>query len=174
MTYNQLTKKLSFFVLLPFCLIHFRCGVYSFTGTSISPDVKTVQVNNFPNYAAIVNPTLSQRLLNKLQDKLVNQTSLNLTNEDGHLVYDGEITEYKITPSSIQTNNVAANNKLTISVKVRYANSLDKTQNVEKVFSNFDFFEGDQSLSPALEEELSDKILDKIIDNIFNGTLGNW
>lgn len=150
------------------------CGFYSFTGTSISPDVKTAQVNNFANYAGIVNPTLTQRLLNKLQDKLVNQTVLNITNEDGDLVYDGEITEYKITPSSIQSSDVAANNKLTISVKIRYTNTLDKKQNVEKTFSNFDFFDGNASLTSSLEEELTDKILDKIVDNIFNGTLGNW
>ena len=36
------------------------CGIYSFTGASISPDVKTVEISDFPNYALLVNPALSQ------------------------------------------------------------------------------------------------------------------
>ena len=33
------------------------CGFYSFTGASISPDVKTVSVQYFPNRAATIQST---------------------------------------------------------------------------------------------------------------------
>lgn len=150
------------------------CGVYSFTGTSISDDVKTVQIENFENYAPVVNPSLSQDLYIKLQDKFVELTSLSSTEEEGDLLYEGEITDYRVVPASIEANDQAANNKLTITIKIRFYNNKDEKQNKEQSFTAFDFFPANTTLDPSLEEELVDVILDQIVENIFNATLSNW
>ena len=38
------------------------CGIYSFSGTSIQPDVKSIAVEYFQNNALKVNPTLASNL----------------------------------------------------------------------------------------------------------------
>ncbi|HDP54229.1 MAG TPA: hypothetical protein ENN24_00885, partial [Bacteroidetes bacterium] len=102
---------------------------YSFTGASISPDVKTVSVGHFQNLAPLVNPTLSNLLSEELRNKFVTQTSLNVVPSFGHLNFTGEIRNYEIKPVAIQGNEIAAQNRLTISVRVKFENSIDPTQN---------------------------------------------
>ena len=47
------------------------CGIYSFTGTSIQPDVKTITINYFEYKALKVNPTLSNQITEALKDKFM-------------------------------------------------------------------------------------------------------
>ena len=72
------------------------CGIYSFSGTNIQPDVKTIQIDYFPNNAILVEPSLSQTFTLKLQDLFLTQTNLNLVKSGGDLQFEGEITGYKI------------------------------------------------------------------------------
>ena len=150
------------------------CGVYSFTGASISPDVKTVQVDEFPNYAQLVNPALTQTFTQGLQDLFLNQTNLSLTNNNGDLQFEGEISEYKITPAAITSGSTAAQNRLTIAVKVRFYNNKDEEQNFDKTFSHYQDFDRNRDLSGAFEDEVVEIILERIFENIFNDSVANW
>ncbi|MEN8137038.1 MAG: LptE family protein [Bacteroidota bacterium] len=150
------------------------CGIYSFTGASISPDVKTVQIDEFPNYAQLVNPALSQTFTQGLQDLFLNQTNLSLANNDGDLQFEGEITEYRITPSATTAESKAAQNRLTIAVKVRFYNNKDEEQNFEKSFSHYEDFSANEQLSGSFEDELVNLILERIFENIFNESVANW
>src|SRR5690554_3083715 len=96
------------------------CGIYSFSGASIPSNVKTFQVNFFRNNAPIIEPGLDRNFTQALQDLIVNQTSLDLTNQNGDLIYEGEITEYYIAPMTATSQNTAAENRLTIAVNVRF------------------------------------------------------
>ena len=61
------------------------CGIYSFTGTNIQSDVKTITIP-FVEYKALrVNPSLSNDLTEALQDKVRKLTSLEQVDEDGDL-----------------------------------------------------------------------------------------
>lgn len=150
------------------------CGIYSFTGASISPNVKTVQVDEFPNYALLVNPALTQTFTIGLQDIFLNQTNLKLTNNDGDLQFEGEITEYRVTSTATTANSTSAQNRLTIAVKVRFFNNEDEEQNFEKSFSQYEDFEANRDLSGSFEEEMVNAILEKIFENIFNESVANW
>ena len=104
------------------------CGIYSFTGASIPPGTDTFQVNYFNNEAgnrpgSTVEPGLDQEFTIALQDLIQNQTNLNLVNTNGDLVYEGEITEYRISPTTSTANNTAAQNRLTMTVNLRYTNT---------------------------------------------------
>ena len=55
------------------CIVH-SCGIYSFTGTSIQPDVKTVTINYFEYKALKVNPSLSNQITEALQEKFIKLT----------------------------------------------------------------------------------------------------
>ena len=80
-----------------FSLLMVSCGIYSFSGVSISPSVKTIQVDVFPNNAPLVNPTLSSYFTNELQDVYSSRTSLMMVKNNGDLVVEGEITRYDQT-----------------------------------------------------------------------------
>ena len=95
---------------------------YSFTGASISPETKTVSVQYFNNIAPIVYPTLSQTLTETLKDKFVSQTSLVVMQRDADMNFEGQITGYTVTPTAIQGDQYASQNRLTITVSVKFTN----------------------------------------------------
>lgn len=146
---------------------------YSFTGANISPAVKTFSVYYFPNRARLVNPTLSQTFTEELRDKLQRQTPLNELAEDGDLIFEGQITGYEVRPMAVQKDDMAALNRLTITVRVKYTNSIEPDQNIDRSFSAFEDFDSSQTLT-AVEDGLVPEIIAKLTEDIFNATLANW
>ncbi|MDX9909222.1 MAG: LptE family protein [Mariniphaga sp.] len=152
----------------------FSCRIaYSFTGANISPQVKTYSVYYFPNRARLINPTLSQSFTEALREKLQRQTSLNELGEDGDLIFEGQITGYEVRPMAIQKEDMAALNRLTISVRVKFTNNIEPDQSKEQTFSAFEDFDSTSSLS-AVEDGLVPEIINKLTEDIFNATLANW
>ena len=164
-------KKVGIFVFASILLG--ACGIYSFTGASISPDAETVSIGYFQNNASMVQPTLSNSMTESLKDQFISQTNLNLTETSGDLQFEGEITGYKVKPIAIQANETAAQNRLTISVKVTFTNTLDENQNYSQSFSHYADFDSSQDLS-SLETELIDQIVEVLSENIFNKAVANW
>jgi hypothetical protein len=150
------------------------CGVkYSFTGASISPDVKTVSVDYFQNLAPLVNPSLSNLLTEELRNKFVSQTRLNTVSAYGDLAFTGEVRNYRVQPVSIQGNEIAAQSRLTISVRVKFENAKDPTQNYDKTFTHYEDFDSRLQL-PQVEQELVRLIVEKLVEDIFNNAVANW
>ncbi len=146
---------------------------YSFTGASIAPNVKTFTVIYFPNRARLVNPNLSQQFTDGLQDKLIKQTSLNQITEGGDLEFSGQITDYDVRPMNISEGDLAAQNRLTVTIKVKYTNNKDHEQDWDKTFTAYEDFESSQSLN-TVEEALAVEIIKKLTDDIFNASIANW
>jgi hypothetical protein len=146
---------------------------YSFTGANISPDVKTFSVYYFPNRARLVNPSLSQMFTEAMRERLQRQTSLNEMAENGDLIFEGQITGYDVRPMSIQKEDMAALNRLSISINVKYTNNKDTDQSIERTFSAFEDFDSTSSLSDV-EDGLVPEIINKLTEDIFNATLANW
>ncbi len=148
---------------------------YSFSGTNISPDVKTFYVADFPNRAPLYVPALSEKFVDNLKEKILTQTSLNLSDDAGKadLIFEGEITNYNIRPNSVSANETAATNRLTITVNVRFTNNKDHKQDWEKSFSNYSDFPADRDIS-EVEDELTDEIFEKIIEDIYNNSIASW
>lgn len=149
------------------------CGVYNFTGTS-KIDAKTFQVNYFQNNADLVEPGIERTFTLRLQDLIQNQTNLNLTNSNGDLVYEGEITRYSVTPMTATADIRAAQNRLSITVNVRFTNKNKEEDNFEKSFSFFDDFPADTQLTGAQLTSSLDVIFERITQDIFNESLAKW
>lgn len=148
-------------------------GGYSFTGASIPPDAKTISIQNFPNYASLVNPQLSQVLTDGLRNAFSSQTSLNLVDYDGDLDIKGEITNYTMQPTAITGNDQAAMNRLTITIKVVFVNTKDPNANFEQSFSRYKEFSAQMNFS-AVENSLVEEIVNELIDDVFNKAVVNW
>ncbi len=146
---------------------------YSLSGASIPANAKTVSIAYFPNNAPIVAPTLSSTLTAALQDKFQNQTRLDLVDENGDLAFEGEITGYTVAPTSVTSNDYAALNRLTLTVKVKFTNRIDPTFDYNKSFSQFTEFDAMQPLS-AVEGTLIPELVDLIVEDIFNAAVSNW
>ncbi len=146
---------------------------YSFTGANLSPLVKTFSVYYFPNRARLVSPTLSQVFTEDLREKLQRQTSLNEMSENGDIEFEGQITGYDIRPMSIQKEDLAAQNRLTITIKLKYTNTKVPDESFERNFSAFEDFDSGLSISD-IEDELNLLIVKKLTEDIFNATIANW
>ncbi len=158
--------------------ISISCGIYSFTGSSIPVGVETFQVNYFENTAggkpgSTIEPGLDRDFTIALQDLIVNQTSLNLVNEGGDIVYSGEIVEYSVTPMAATAEIKAAQNRLTMAVMVSYENVRNEEDNIEKRFSFYYDFPGNLQVYDIRDSAL-EEIFERITQDIFNETLAKW
>ena len=154
------------------------CGSYSFTGASIADGTETFQVNFFGNDAgnnlgSIFEPGLDRDFTLALQNILQNQTNLQLVSVDGDLVYEGEITEYRVSPMTATSNLTAAQNRLNISINVRFLNLKMEDDDFERSFSfYFDYPAETQLLN--IKSEAHDLIFERITQDIFNASLAKW
>ena len=103
--------------LIIYILIQNGCGIYSFTGASIPAGTETFQVNYFENKAgnrpgSTVEPGLDRDFTIALQDLILNRTNLSLVNKEGDLIYEGEITEYSVTPYVCNCGNKSCSKQI--------------------------------------------------------------
>jgi len=165
-----------YLILLGLILLPFLNGCkvsYSFSGASISPEVKTVAVQLFPNRANIVNPSLSQDFSDALRDKIKDQTNLVFMSSSGDVNFEGEIVEYRTNPMAITGNDRAAMNRFTIGIRVKFTNIIDPEQDFEEVFNRYQDYDSSNDLSDV-EEDLVEAILKQITEDIFNKAFVNW
>ena len=148
-------------------------GGYSFTGASIPPGAKTISVKTFPNYAPTVNPQLSQKLSDDLRNMFSSQTSLNIANSDGDLQIEGEITGYATRASSLSSNDEVAMNRLTITIQVRFVNTLNEEANFDQSFSRYKDYNAGRDFS-SVESALVEEIVQELCEDVFNKAVVNW
>ena len=167
-------KKYKYLILILLIITTQSCGIYSFTGTNLHPDVKTVQIDYFPNNAVLVEPSLSQTFTTQLQDLFLQQTNLDLVKSGGDLQFEGEITGYKINPMTATAQQTAAQNRLTININVRFFNNKLEEDDFERSFSHyFDFPANNQLVGSQLEDALNE-ILERITQDICNASVAKW
>lgn len=149
------------------------CGIYSFSGTSIQPDVYTVNIHYFEYKALRVNPTLSNDLTEALKDQFRRLTRLEQVDEGGDLDVVGEIIGYDVKAMGITADEVAAQNRLTVNVKIYFTNNKYPEDNLEQSFSAYADFDATQSLD-AVESSICEDIIDQLVEDIFNATVAQW
>lgn len=172
---GYITKKYFLFFLCSLVILTTSCGIYSFTGADIDySTTRTVQVSYFENNAPIVEPGIARNFTQKLQEILMNQTSLDLVNKNGDLIYEGEITQYYIAPITATSDNRAAQNRLTVAVNVRFYNTKAPEKDFEQTFSFYYDYPGTSQLTGAQLETALEVIFERTTQDIFNKSLANW
>lgn len=173
MKLNRLIRALAFVATVS---LFSSCSMkYSLSGASISPDSKTFSVGYFQNLAPLVVPSLSNTFTEALKDRFLNQTRLNYVRSNGDLAFEGQIVGYSIDPVAITGNDKASQNRLTITVRVKFTNK----QNPElsftdyKEFKQFKDFPSSVSIV-SVQNELIKDVTNQLIDAIFNASVANW
>ncbi len=146
---------------------------YSFSGASISPEVKTFSVQYFQNRASLVQVGLSQTVTDDLIDKCRAQTNLTYVTDAGDVNFEGEISDYKTVPLTVAADALAAMNRFTISVKVKFTNTIDPDLSFDQTFSRYADYPSSKNLS-EVEKDLSDQIVEQLVEDIFNQAFVNW
>ena len=171
----RLEIKIALIVILALTLN--GCGIYNFTGGNVGT-AKTFQVNFFQNYASdnpgsTIEPGLDNTFTLALQDFIQNQTSLDLTNTNGDLIYEGEIVAFRESPMSAPDHQTAAQNRLTIGINVRFYNTTKEDADFEKRFSFFYDYPADSMLD-SVKNDAFDAIFERILQDIFSASLADW
>ena len=161
------------FALIFISLFFTSCKYYNFTGTG-KIDASSFQVNSFQNNAPLVEPGIERTFTMSLQDLIQNQTSLSLTNADADLVYEGEIVEYRISPMTATADQRAAQNRLYVSVKVRFFNKKKPDDDFEKRFSFYYDYDANVQLAGASLNTAIETIYERITQDVFNESLAKW
>ncbi len=163
-----------FLVLAALTLSVCSCGIYSFSGTSIQPDINTITIGYFEYRALKVNPSLSNELTEAIRTRFRRMTRLEQVDTDGDLEITGEVTGYTVAASAVAAGDVASKNRLTITVKVNFTNRKYPEDNFEdKNFSGYADYDSTLSLD-AVEAGLTTEIVDKLVEDIFNATVAQW
>lgn len=149
------------------------CGVYSFTGASISPEIQTVKVSYFTNQSQNGSTEVSQGLTDLLKDKFISETNLNLVDTRGDIEFKGAITGYHIRGQAPTASQTTAINRLTITARVEYINRKNEKENWVQSFSRYDDYESTTSLVD-IESELITTINAQLAEDIFNKAFVNW
>ena len=150
------------------------CGIYSFSGTSIKPDVKSITINYMEYKAMKVNPSLSNDLTEAIRNQFRRMTGLEQLDMDGDLEISGQITGYDVRASAVTAGDVAAQNRLTVTVKIDFTNRKYPEEDFTgKTFSAYADYDSTNSLD-AVESSLCAEIVDKLVEDIFNATVANW
>lgn len=157
--------------LIPVLICIWSC--YTFSGASIHPDAKTIRIENFPNYSPLQDPNLSQNFTIKLQDKFLQRTRLILVNEPADMNISGEIVNYDLQPVNVQQGAQAAQNRLTMTVKVTYESKYEPKKNFTKQISDFIDFDGAETLN-TIQLSGSEEILNRLAERIFNEIAVDW
>ena len=150
------------------------CGIYSFSGTSIQPDVQSICINYFEYKAQKVNPSLSNDITEALRSQFRRMTRLEQVEEDADLEITGAITGYSVSATAITAQEQAAQNRLTVTVTVSFTNNKYPEDNFsDKSFSAYADFDA-TTLLDAVENDLCTEIIEKINEDIFNATVAQW
>ncbi|WP_034043512.1 LptE family protein [Wocania ichthyoenteri] len=163
------------YIFLLLTIVTFQsCGIYGFTQPS-SIKAETFQVNRFENNSLLVEPGLERDFQNALQDLILDQTNYSLVTSNADLVYEGEITTYRVSPTTATSDNKAAQNRLTIGVKISFYNKNNEEDNEEgKSFSFFYDYPGSAQLVGSQKATAHEEIFERLTQDIINATLAKW
>ena len=168
-------RRITIAVLIAVSFLLGGCSIvkYSFSGTSIQPDVKTVTINFFEYKALKVNPTLSNDLTEAMKDKFRKLTKLEQVDIDGDLEISGTVTGYDVRAAAVTANEVAAMNRLTVTASLKFTNRKYPEEDFEKSFSAYSDYDSTNSLD-AVEASLCEEIVEKLVEDMFNASVDQW
>lgn len=147
---------------------------YKFNGASIDySKTQSISIADFPNNAALVNPNLSNSMSEGIRDLYSRQTRLQILRRGGDMELEGEIVDYTLTPMAISADNMSAETKLTVTVRVRFTNNKAPEESFEKTYSAYQTFDSSRLLTDV-QDELCATMITEIAESIYNDTVAKW
>ncbi|MBP1639398.1 MAG: hypothetical protein H6Q17_981 [Bacteroidetes bacterium] len=151
------------------------CSIsYKFNGSSIDyTKTRTITITDFPNNATLIYPQLAPKLNTALKDLFNRRTKLQQVKRNGDMQIEGEITDYRITPLSIQSNALAAQTQLTMSIRFKFTNTKNSKDDIETTLSASQTFDSSKMLT-TVQETLANEMVKELTEKIYNQTVARW
>lgn len=152
---------------------------YTFNSATIDySQVRSISVKDFPNMAPLVYPPLAQLFTQTLQDVYINKTRLSMVRDNGDLDIEGEIIGYDQMQHAVKNTEqgnaaYASQTRLTMTIRVRYANKAKPEQGFEQTFSAYRDFDNSSTLQ-QVQDELCSQLVKELVDQVYNATVANW
>ena len=172
MTYSN---RKSFLILVSLLFIFSGCISYSFTGTSIPADVRTIYIPFFPDRSQSGLGDLSNQINEVLINRFVNQSRLSINNDrdEADAYLEGAIQGYVNRPFSIGGNEQANLNEIQITVRALFQYAADDEPLWDKNFTGSATYD---VVENPVEGELqaARQALEQIANNMFNDAVSSW
>lgn len=152
------------------------CGIYSFTGTTISPDIRTISISNFENPTGEGPANLTQVVTTSFKNYYRRNSNLTILQENGDLQLEGQIVSFTVTPAAIQRDgqqDIANLNRLTLGIQIRYTNTKNPEEDFDQLFSITQDFPVDQDVT-QLSPAIIDQMTERLVTDVFNKSVANW
>lgn len=168
-------NKKVFFTLAIFGVALAGCVQYSFTGTSIPSDVRTIYISFFPDNSSSGLGDLSDQLNTALINRFVNQSRLSLTNDEvsADSRMSGAIQAYRNRPFSVGGDQQANLNEIQITVRATFQFTKDDSPVYEKNFTGSSTYDVRENPVDG-ELEAARDALQQIANNAFNDAVSDW
>ena len=171
------TRNMKWVFMLPLLLILCGgCGIYSFTGANLPPDVRTISIQNFENSTGEGPANLTQLVTNNFKTFFQRNSNLNIVQRDGDLQLEGQIVSFTYTPAAIQregVNDIAGLNRLTLGIQVRFINAKNPDKNFDRLFSISQDFQQGRDVTQISPAEI-DALTERLVTDVFNKTVADW
>lgn len=152
------------------------CGIYSFSGATLPPDVRTISIQNFENSTGEGPANLTQLVTNNFKTFYQRNSNLNIVQRDGDLQLEGQIVSFTYTPAAIQregVNDIAGLNRLTLGIQVRFTNAKNPDKNFDRLFSISQDFQQGRDITQISPAEI-DQLTERLVTDVFNKTVADW
>lgn len=148
------------------------CGVYSFTGASIPPHLKRIDVPVFQDKSNSGILSLKETLTDEVTNRIITQSSLELATGSGaDCRLTASIVNYSNQPYVITQGVASATNRISIRIQVTYQDLVKRETIWEQSFDGWeDYSIGNRSA----EEEALKNVITKLSDDIFSKVVSNW
>ena len=160
-------------VILLISVVVSSCGVYSMRMIADDSGAETFSVDYFKPQTPKATQVFTARFTDEFRDFINDQSSLTWVNEKGDLRFEGAVTGYQVRTKGVQSDETASLNELSITVKVKYTNTIEEDKSFEKSFTKFALYNSSQELF-EVEEELWNDIIEQLLQAVYNESLGNW
>jgi len=156
------------------CVLNSCAVSFKMNGANINyQTTHSISIADFPNNAAMVNPSLSPALSEGIRDQYGRNTRLQILPKGGDLELEGEIIGYDLTQGAISADSYASESKLTIRVSVHFTNNVNPEESFDKTYSAYQTFDSSRLLSDV-QDALCEAMIIEIAENIYNDTVAKW
>ena len=152
------------------------CGLYSFTGTTISPDIKSISIQSFENSSGEGPANLTQIVTNSFTDYYRRNTNLAVMQSEGDLQLEGQIVSFTYTPAAIQREgqqDIAGLNRLTLTVQVRFMNTKQPEKDFDRAFTISQDFPATLDITQLSNVQI-EQLTERLVTDVFNKTVADW
>jgi hypothetical protein len=164
---SQLISVICGFVLLTIS------GCYSFTGGSIPEHLKTLQIAAVEDRSGYGNPTYRDVLTSLIFSNFRSDNSFKIVESNGDARLAVVIVRVTDVPQTVQANEIASGNKLTITCDIEYYDAVQKKQIWKQTVTAYNTYDV-ESDAQGNRDKAARTVLTQTADDILLKVVSGW